>query len=105
MKISRIYYSFHRSCQLLKFQRKTRVYSSVTLGGNNAHRRSTSFGCFPSSSFLRDIICKLKNRWKLALGWRTSATQHYSYDLRSYCLNFDDNPSNFHIPPPLPLPI
>ncbi|KAF7804607.1 hypothetical protein G2W53_043718 [Senna tora] len=73
MKISRLYYSFHRSAQfLMKLQRKTR------------------------------IVCKLKNRWKQALGWkRSSNTSHYSYDLRSYCLNFDDAPSNHHIPPSL----
>lgn len=104
MKISRLYYCFHRSSAqlLMKFQRKTRVCSSVTLGGNNV-QRSTSLGCFSASSVVRQIVYKLKNRWKQALGWQRSNyntnTPHYSYDLRSYCLNFDDAPSNYHIPP------
>lgn len=97
MKISKVY-SFQRF-QLLKFQKKMRVSSSVTLG--NVQRR-VPLGCFPTSLALREIFCKLKNRWKQVLGWKRSSPQcQYSYDLHSYNLNFDDGPSNYHIRPHL----
>lgn len=93
MKISKVY-SFQRF-QLLKFQKKMRVSSSVTLG--NVQRR-VPFGCCPTSLVLRQVFCKLKNRWKQVLGWKRSSPQcQYSYDLHSYNLNFDDGPSNYHI--------
>ncbi|RDX70928.1 hypothetical protein CR513_49778, partial [Mucuna pruriens] len=93
MKVSRVY-SFQRN-QFMKFHRKTRVTSSVTLG--NVPRRA-QLGCFPPSCFMRHVFCKLKNRLKQALVWQRTSPQ-FSYDFRSYSLNFDDGLSNDHIPP------
>ncbi|KAG5055415.1 hypothetical protein AAZX31_03G148100 [Glycine max] len=74
-----------------------RVSPLVTLG--NVPRRSL-LGYGPSSSVLRQLVCKLKRGWKQTMGWRKRGPQ-YSYDFHSYCLNFSDGPSNdhFHIPP------
>ncbi|KAK7267439.1 hypothetical protein RIF29_20113 [Crotalaria pallida] len=97
MKISK-WYSFQRF-QMLKFYRKMRVSSSsvVTLGNANVQRR-VLLGCFPTSFALKQVFLKLKNGWKQILGWKRSSPQcQYSYDLKSYCLNFDDGPSNYHI--------
>ncbi|TKY52769.1 hypothetical protein E2542_SST24291 [Spatholobus suberectus] len=93
MKVSKVY-GFQIN-QFMKFHRKTRVTSSVTLGG--AQRRAP-LGCFPPSCILRQVLCKLKNRLKQALVWQRSSPR-YSYDFRSYSLNFDDGLSNDHIPP------
>lgn len=90
MKLSRMY-SFQRN-QLMKFQRKTRVTSSVTLGNNNV-QRSVTLECCSLSFIVKKLFCKLKNCWKQSLGWKRSSPQ-YSYDLQSYCLNFDDGTSN-----------
>jgi len=93
MKVSRVY-SFQRD-QFIKFHRKTRVTSSVTLG--NVQRRAP-LGCFPPSCILRQVLYKLKNRLKQALVWKRTSPQ-YTYDFRSYSLNFDDGLSNEHMPP------
>ncbi|KAK7277484.1 hypothetical protein RJT34_22497 [Clitoria ternatea] len=94
MKITRLC-SFQTNHQFMKFHRKTRVASSVTLG--NVQRRAP-LECFPSSCILRQVCCKLKNRFKQVLGWQRSSPR-YSYDLHSYSLNFDDGLSNDHVPP------
>ena len=91
MKLSKMY-SFQRN-QLMKFQRKTRVTSSVTLGNNNVQRSVTVLECCSLSCIVKKLFCKLKNCWKQSLGWKRSTLQ-YSYDLQSYCLNFDDGSSN-----------
>nr|KYP74136.1 hypothetical protein KK1_006804 [Cajanus cajan] len=93
MKVSRVY-SFQRT-QFMKFHRKTRVTSSVTLG---SVQRRAPLGCLPPSCILRQAFCKLRNRLKQALVWQRSTPQ-YSYDFRSYSLNFDDGISNDQIPP------
>ncbi|MED6146288.1 hypothetical protein PIB30_033112 [Stylosanthes scabra] len=92
--------SFQRP-QLLMFHRKTNnnstvISSSVTLGNNNVKRR-----CYPSpsSSILKELFSKLKNKLKLALGWKrnnNNGTTNYTYDLHSYWLNFDDGPPSIH---------
>ncbi|WJX18375.1 hypothetical protein P8452_08177 [Trifolium repens] len=89
MKLSRMY-SFQRN-QLMKFQRKARVTSSVTLGNND--QRKVTLECGSLSCIVKKLFCKLKNCWKQSLGWKRSTPQ-YSYDLQSYCLNFDDGSSN-----------
>ncbi|BAT95461.1 hypothetical protein LR48_Vigan02g130200 [Vigna angularis] len=78
--------------QFIKFHRKTRVTSSVTLGSVQR------LGCFPPSCIFRQVYHKLKNRFKQALIWKRTTPQ-YSYDFRSYSLNFDDGLSNQHMPP------
>ncbi|KAL2323402.1 hypothetical protein Fmac_027781 [Flemingia macrophylla] len=93
MEISRVY-SFQRN-QFMKFHRKTRVTSSVTLG---SVQRRAPLGCLPPSCILRQLFCKLKSRLKQALVWQRKTPQ-YSYDFRSYSLNFDDGISNDHMPP------
>ncbi|CAK8571724.1 unnamed protein product [Lathyrus sativus] len=85
MKLSRIFHNFQRN-QFMKLQRKTRVTSSVTLG-NNVERKVTL------ECLVRKLFYKLKNCWKQSLGWKRRTPQ-YSYDLQSYCLNFDDGISN-----------
>ncbi|TKY62319.1 hypothetical protein E2542_SST12175 [Spatholobus suberectus] len=74
-----------------------RVSPLVTLG--NVPRKGL-LGYGPASSVLRQLVCKLKRSWKQTMGWHKRAPQ-YSYDFRSYCLNFSDGPSNdhIHIPP------
>ncbi|KAK7393362.1 hypothetical protein VNO78_21915 [Psophocarpus tetragonolobus] len=93
MKISRVS-SFQRD-QFMKFHRKARVTSSVTLG---SVQRRAPLGCFPPSCIFRQVFYKLRNRLKQALVWQRSSPK-YSYDFRSYSLNFDDGLSNEHIPP------
>jgi hypothetical protein len=83
-------YTFQRN-QLMKFQRKTRVTSSVTLGNND--QREVTLECGSLSCIVKKLFFKLKNCWKHSLGWKRSTPQ-YSYDLQSYCLNFDDGSSN-----------
>lgn len=51
--------------------------------------RRASTGCCHVSYLLRKLIWKLKSQWKQAVGWRKSYT-HYTYDLQSYSLNFDN---------------
>jgi len=84
--------------QLLKLQLipKMRVSPLVTLG--NAPRKRL-LGCGTSSTrVLRQLVCKLKHSWK-----KPKRGPQYSYDFRSYCLNFSDGPSNhrIHTSPPL----
>lgn len=86
MKLSRFLHSFQGN-QLMKLQRKTRVTSSVTLGNNNVERKVTL------ERLVGKLFYKLKNCWKQSLGWKRRTPQ-YSYDLQSYCLNFDDGVSN-----------
>ncbi|QCE06765.1 hypothetical protein DEO72_LG9g1779 [Vigna unguiculata] len=93
MKVSGVY-SFQRD-QFMKFHRKTRVTSSVTLG---SVQRRAPHRCFPPSCIFRQVYRKLKNRLKQALGWKRTSPQ-YSYDFRSYSLNFDDGLSKEHMPP------
>ncbi|KAK4281328.1 hypothetical protein QN277_012838 [Acacia crassicarpa] len=86
---------FHRTQLLLRLQKKVvaaaaaAASSSVTLG---SVRTWASLSCCPGSSFLRQMVCKLKGRWNKAMGWRgrRSPRPQYSYDHHSYCLNFDD---------------
>ncbi|KAK7336904.1 hypothetical protein VNO77_17457 [Canavalia gladiata] len=100
MKISHVY--IPQRTQFLKLQRKMRVSPLVTLG--NAQRRVQlgSVGNGPASSVFRQLVCKLKSRWKQVMGCHKRSPQ-YSYDFHSYCLNFNDAPSNehIHIPPPV----
>ncbi|KAL2321085.1 hypothetical protein Fmac_030054 [Flemingia macrophylla] len=70
-----------------------RVSPLVTLG--NVPRRGL-LGCGTASTVLRQLVCKLKRRWKHSMGWKKRGPQ-YSYDFRSYCLNFSDASSNDHI--------
>ncbi|CAL1372050.1 unnamed protein product [Linum trigynum] len=37
-------------------------------------------------------VYKLRSQWKRAIGWHksSSTTSQFSYDIRSYALNFDD---------------
>ncbi|KAK2363874.1 hypothetical protein P8452_66991 [Trifolium repens] len=70
-----------------------KVSPLVTL--DNVQRRK--LGCVPASRVLRKLVCKLKRRWKQAMRWHRKTPQ-YSYDLRSYCLNFSDASSNDHTP-------
>ncbi|RDX61264.1 hypothetical protein CR513_60525, partial [Mucuna pruriens] len=63
-----------------------RVSPLVTLG--NVPRRRL-LGCGTSSSVLRQIVCKLKRRWKQTMGWHKRGPQ-YSYDFRiSFCCHCD----------------
>ncbi|KAE9612224.1 hypothetical protein Lalb_Chr06g0170671 [Lupinus albus] len=90
MKISKLF-CFQR------FDKKMRVSSTVILGGNV--QRRVPFGFSYASIVLRNVYCKLKNHWKQVLGWKKKNPQsQYSYDIHSYCLNFDDAPSKYHIP-------
>lgn len=57
--------------------------SSVTLG--SVQRRTC---------FLKQMVCKLKGRWKQSLGWQRRSPS-FSYDHQSYCLNFDDGISDY----------
>ncbi|CAJ1899598.1 unnamed protein product [Sphenostylis stenocarpa] len=77
-----------------------RVSPLVTTLGNVPRKRL--LGCGASSRVLRQLVCKLKHSWKKTMGWHKRGPQ-YSYDFRSYCLNFSDGPSNahIHIPPSL----
>ncbi|CAL0316862.1 unnamed protein product [Lupinus luteus] len=78
------------------FHKKMRVSSTVILGGNV--QRRVPFGFSSASLVLRYVLCKLKNHWKQVLGLKKRNSQiQYSYDIHSYCLNFDDAPSNYHI--------
>ena len=88
--------SFQRN-QFLKFQKKMGATSSLTLGGAE---RKASFGFCPKPCVLRQMAYKLKNQWKQSVGWQRSRSVQYSYDLQSYCLNFDDGHSVDHISPP-----
>ncbi|CAI0405616.1 unnamed protein product [Linum tenue] len=39
-------------------------------------------------------VYKLRSQWKRAIGWHkssSSTTSQFSYDIRSYALNFDDD--------------
>lgn len=92
MKVSRLH-SFQRNV-LMIFQRKKRVTSSVTLG--NVQRKAPLVECCSLTCIVKKAFYKLKNQWKQSLGWQRSAPQ-YSYDLHSYCLNFDDGSSNDHM--------
>lgn len=95
MKVSRIR-SFQRNV-LMMFQRKKRVTTSVTLG--NVQRKVPLVECCSLTCIVRKAFYKLKNQWKQSLGWQRSSTPQYSYDLHSYCLNFDDGSSNDHMIP------
>lgn len=64
----------------------TSTGSAVTLV---SIERRASTGCCHVSYLLRKLIWKLKSQWKQAVGWRKSYT-HYTYDLQSYSLNFDN---------------
>lgn len=97
MKVSRVY-GFQRD-QFMKFHRKTRLTSSVTLGSVQRRASQGSLGCFPPSCIFRQVFYKLKSRLKQALVWQRSSSPQYSYDFRSYSLNFDDGLSSDHIPP------
>ncbi|KAF7818468.1 hypothetical protein G2W53_023923 [Senna tora] len=57
----------------------------VTLGSVQRRRGS-------SSSFVRQIVYKLKGQWKQDLGWERRSPR-FSYDHHSYSLNFDDGTS------------
>ncbi|KAJ7977184.1 Fanconi anemia group F protein (FANCF) [Quillaja saponaria] len=98
MKFSR--FSSFGKFQFLKFwKRFGRAGSSVTLG--NVQRRPSifvSFDCCHGSFSLRKLVVKFKTQWKQSLGWQRSSPQ-YSYDLRSYSLNFDDGLHNENRPP------
>ncbi|AES81576.1 hypothetical protein MtrunA17_Chr7g0261931 [Medicago truncatula] len=76
----------------MRLKRKLRVSPLVTLG--NVHRRR-QLGFGPASKVLRKMVCKLKSSWKKAMKWHRYSPQ-YSYDLRSYCLNFNDTHLNDH---------
>ncbi|CAF1731063.1 uncharacterized protein LOC111200982 [Brassica napus] len=68
--------------------------ASVTLG--NTEEKTTivayAFSCCgkPPRVLVKQLVLRLKSRWRL---WRKSDNNNniqYSYDLRSYHLNFDD---------------
>ncbi|KAF7818467.1 hypothetical protein G2W53_023922 [Senna tora] len=59
----------------------------VTLGSVQRRRGSSS------SSFVRQIVYKLKGQWKQDLGWERRRSPRFSYDHQSYSLNFDDGTS------------
>ncbi|KAK7396455.1 hypothetical protein VNO78_17478 [Psophocarpus tetragonolobus] len=88
-----------KSLSCLQLQSKMRVSPIVTLG--NVPGKGL-LGYDPSSSVLRHLICKLKRSWKQSVEWRKRGP-NYTYDFRSYCLNFSDGPSNDlnQIPPHL----
>jgi len=98
-KMSQFYIPQRTQFLKLQFKAKMRVSPLVTLG--NVPRKRL-LGCGTSSRVLRQLVCKLKHSWKKTTGWHKRGPQ-YSYDFRSYCLNFSDGPSNDHIhtPPPL----
>ncbi|KAJ8899481.1 hypothetical protein K2173_018455 [Erythroxylum novogranatense] len=53
--------------------------------------RKLSSGCRRGSNVLRLIVWKLRRQWnKQTSGWQRTSTSHYSYDLYSYSMNFDD---------------
>ncbi|KAG2713686.1 hypothetical protein I3760_04G188100 [Carya illinoinensis] len=60
--------------------------SAVTL--LNFKRRAL-LDCNRGSSLLWQSVWKCKSLWKQNFGWQRSKAK-YSYDLRSYTLNFDD---------------
>ncbi|CAL5193853.1 unnamed protein product [Lathyrus oleraceus] len=64
-----------------------RVTPLVTLGDNQRRRQLGC--CKPSSRVLMKVLYKLKSSWKQAMSRHRNSPQ-YSYDLRSYCLNFSD---------------
>ncbi|GAU19372.1 hypothetical protein TSUD_336590 [Trifolium subterraneum] len=69
-----------------------KVSPLVTL--DNVQRRR-QLGCVPASRVLKKLVCKLKSSWKQAMRWHRKTPQ-YSYDLRSYSLNFSDASSKDH---------
>ncbi|CAL1372052.1 unnamed protein product [Linum trigynum] len=44
-------------------------------------------------------VYKLRSQWKRAIGWQksSSTTSQFSYDIRSYALNFDDGGCLDHV--------
>ncbi|CAI0406291.1 unnamed protein product [Linum tenue] len=44
-------------------------------------------------------VYKLRSQWKRAIGWHksNSTTSQFSYDIRSYALNFDDGGCLDHV--------
>ncbi|BAT85564.1 hypothetical protein LR48_Vigan967s003500 [Vigna angularis] len=100
MKMSQFYTPQRTQFLKLQFIAKMRVSPLVTLG--NVPRKRLPGRGGTSSRVLRQLICKLKHSWKKSTGWHKRGPQ-YSYDFRSYCLNFSDGPSNDHIHTPSPL--
>ncbi|QCD97772.1 hypothetical protein DEO72_LG6g2485 [Vigna unguiculata] len=100
MKMSQFYTSQRTQFLKLQFTAKMRVSPLVTLG-NDPRKRLLGGGT--SSRVLRQLISKLKHSWKKTTGWHKRGPQ-FSYDFRSYCLNFSDDhgPSNDHIHTPFP---
>ncbi|CAK8543666.1 unnamed protein product [Lathyrus sativus] len=72
-----------------------RVTPLVTLG--NDQRRRQLGCCKHASRVLRKLLYKLKSSWNQAMGCHRNIPQ-YSYDLRSYCLNFSDALTIDHTP-------
>lgn len=66
--------------------------SPLVTTSNNVQRRMP-LDCVPASRVIRKLVCMLKSSWKHAMRWHRSNPQ-YSYDLRSYYLNFSDSSSN-----------
>ncbi|KAL3531196.1 hypothetical protein ACH5RR_010518 [Cinchona calisaya] len=91
-----------KKIQILKWGRRIAGSggSAVTLG--NVQRR-VPVKCCQVSHVAKQLVLRLKSRWKPALNlrWQRSSTR-YSYDARSYSQNFDDGCSNEHRSPLAP---
>ncbi|KAJ9176485.1 hypothetical protein P3X46_011793 [Hevea brasiliensis] len=73
--------------------------SAITLG--NAKGRVSFSCCCGSFVLIRQLVLKLRTKWKQALGWhwqRSSVQYSYAYDIYSYSLNFDDGLYHGHLP-------
>ncbi|XP_054784818.1 uncharacterized protein LOC129291470 [Prosopis cineraria] len=70
--------SFHRT-HLLRFQKKMVACSSSETLGSVQERAPLC--CCPGSSFLRQMVCKLKGRWNKALGWQRRSPHEESEKL------------------------
>ncbi|PON44359.1 hypothetical protein PanWU01x14_267480 [Parasponia andersonii] len=68
-----------------------RIVSSGSAVTVVSFQRRASFRCccYNAPYLLRQLIWRLKSHWKRALGAQRSRVR-YSYDIRSYSLNFDD---------------
>lgn len=92
MKISSI--SSLRRLEFLKLRKQNlSAGSAVTLV---SFKRRALLDCSCGSYLLRQSVRKFKSLWKQDFSWQRSKAK-FSYDLRSYTLNFDDGFFNDHL--------